>query len=667
MEDPSDACRLCGSQLQGSQRRWLFHQAPQRPDLRVLLAHVCREAPRRGDGRGEFLCGKCAQALGRVFRFDAVIARVQALSLTRLRHLLEEKERLARCLRHLQARRSPEASLPPSPAGAPQRLDAPYLRLLQDDMALSGLECWAEPGAGGSPCQNRWCPGCHGLRVPDADYEWVCGRPRPLGAGSPALPLCRDKSQSMPLVLRAGLGGPRGHGGSLLSLRAGSCSLLSLDSLAGPEPLGEALRALRGIGQRALRVPRGSRIPVLAKRAAPSGPPREMEEEEEEEQEEEEEEFEDEFIPLGVKTLGGRRLRCQELTGRLAAAEEELRSLRAKTGGWAPEDAGVPPEPGEGPGPGRSRERLLGALVRCLHSKEAALQDCLAALESLAPPGAEPPAPESLVRHLCGRLKDRDQALERTLADHSLALEQEQQERGRLQGALQDQDRELGRLAAALRTGERTLHALRETLEQKELESGQLASLCAMAQDTWRRQDQTRALALKEMEELVAALQAALASSTKDLEVLAASLDAPGPGLLQRLQEQERLLAEALAQRARLAAEMEARLQGALAAQAAAEQQLQGQLRGCTQALAGRAREAAALRGRLARQEGALAERAAALVQCRGELARLRGLLEERDHALAKAAREAEEKDRQLQKLQASWLQRGAGGMKQTL
>lgn len=60
---------------------------------------------------------------------------------------------------------------------------------------------------------------------------------------------------------------------------------------------------------------------------------------------------------------------------------------------------------------------------------------------------------------------------------------------------------------------------LRETLEQKELERGQLASLCAMAQDAWRRQDQTRALALKEMEELVAALQAALASSTKDLEV----------------------------------------------------------------------------------------------------------------------------------------------------
>ncbi|KAH1183442.1 hypothetical protein KIL84_004934 [Mauremys mutica] len=256
MEEQSDACRLCGSQLQGSQRRWLFHRGPQRPDLRVLLAHVCREAPRRGDGRGEFLCGKCAQALGRVFRFDTVIARVQALSLERLRRLLEEKERLARCLRHLHARRSPTGSLPLSPAGAPQRPAGPYQRLLQEDLALAGFECWAEPGARGSPCQNRWCPGCHGLRVPDADYEWVCGTPRQLGARSPALPLCRDKSQSLPLVLRAGLGGSGGPGGSLCSLR--SCSLLSL---AEPEPLGEALRALRGIGRRALRVPRGSRIP----------------------------------------------------------------------------------------------------------------------------------------------------------------------------------------------------------------------------------------------------------------------------------------------------------------------------------------------------------------------------------------------------------------------
>ncbi|XP_030398918.1 uncharacterized protein LOC115640297 [Gopherus evgoodei] len=426
-------------------------------------------------------------------------------------------------------------------------------------MALAGFECWAELGAGGSPCQNRWCPGCHGLRVPDADYEWVCGTPRQLGARSPALPLCRNKSQSMPLVLHAGLGGSGGHGGSLRFLH--SCSFLSLASLAGPDPLGEALRALRGIGRRALRVPRGSRIPVLVRRAAPSAPPREMEEGEEEEEEEEEEEIDD-FVPLGVQALGGHQLRRRELTGavegltgRLAATEEKLRSLQAKTGGWAPEDAGVPSAPEEGP----SREGLLGVLAQCLHSKEAALQDCLAALESLASPGAEPPAPESLAPHLCRRLKERDQVLERILADHFLELERE---RGRLQGALRDKDRDLGQLAAALRTGEQTLHALRETLEQKELERAQLASLCAMAQDTWRRQDQSRALALKEMEELVAALQAALASSNRDLEVLAESRAAPAPALLQRLREQEGLLAEALAARAQLAAEMEAQLQG---------------------------------------------------------------------------------------------------------
>ncbi|XP_067416340.1 doublesex- and mab-3-related transcription factor A2-like [Emydura macquarii macquarii] len=309
MEELGDTCRLCGSELQGNQRRWLFHRDPRPPDLRLLLAHVLgREPPRRGDGRGEFLCGKCAQALGRLFRFDAVIARVQALSLERLRRLLVEKERLARCLRHLHARRGPDAGLAP---GA-QPPDPSYQRLLQEELALSGLECWAEgggPGAGSPPCQNRWCHGCHGLRVADSDYEWVCRTPRRLGAGSPTLPLCRDKSQSMPLVLGAGAGG---HRGSRLSLRSGSlgtassCSLLSLDALAGPETLGQALRALRGVGRRALRAPRGSRIPVLAGRAAPPALPREMEEDAEED-----EDLGDEFLPLGVKVRREMRERTQ--------------------------------------------------------------------------------------------------------------------------------------------------------------------------------------------------------------------------------------------------------------------------------------------------------------------------------------------------------------------
>ncbi|XP_067416353.1 myomegalin-like [Emydura macquarii macquarii] len=340
------------------------------------------------------------------------------------------------------------------------------------------------------------------------------------------------------------------------------------------------------------------------------------------------------FSP-SLQDLGGRRLPALtgavgQLMGRLVAAEAELRSLRAKMGGPPTEDVGVP----SGPGPMRGQEWLLGPLARCLHSKEAALQDCLAALETLAPPGAEPPALETLVLHLCQRLKERDQALERHLADGASARAQDQRELTRLRETLRDKDADLGRLVAALRAGEQTVHALREMLEQKELEQGQLSSLCAVAQDAWCQQDQTRALALQEKEELVAALQAALTSSTKDMEVLAESLEGPSPGLLQRLREQEGLLAEALAERARLGAAMETRLQEALAAQAAAEQQLQDQLRGCTQALAERAQEAGALRGRLAQQAGALAEGATALAWCQAELAQVRGLLEERDQAL---------------------------------
>lgn len=403
MENSGSACRLCGSGLQGAQRRWLFHRAPPHADLRRALAQVLGQAPGRGDGRSEFLCGKCAQALGRLSRLDAVAAQVRALSIHHLRRLREEKERLTGCLRHLSTRCSP----PTSPAsGARSPLPAPFRAEHKG------------PGVTGSPCPSRRCGSCHGLRVSEVDYEWVCGTPRPLGAGSPALPLCRDKSQSLPLVLRAGAGGHRGSQLSLRSASLGSGSLLSLDGLGGLEPLAEVQRALQGIGWRALRVPPGSRIPVLARRGAPCWEPAELE---------------DEFLLLGMQALGGQELpgAIAGLTGRLAAAEEELRSLRAR-----PEAHECTPEP----------------------------------------------------------------------------------ELGRLRGALRDKDRDLSRLAAALRRAEQTMHALRETLERKELARGQLAAFCAAAQAAWRWRDRARNRALRDKDELVTTLRAALASGTQDLE-----------------------------------------------------------------------------------------------------------------------------------------------------
>lgn len=306
MESPNNFCRLCGTILRGNHRRWLFGRSTSgsRPDLLVVLSYVLsRGPPERGDGRGEFLCGKCAQALSRVYRFDTVIARVQALSIDRLQRLLSEKDQLARSLRYLYARRFPDDSDPVAYVGqeiSASIADLPhvrYQRLLQDDMALSEYECWAseaDSSRQGTPCRKRQCRSCHGLRVEDADYEWVCQTPRRLGMLSPIFPLCRDKSQSMPTVHRAG---------SQVSLRsqslgeAESCSMLSLDTLPEPDVAWEALRVLRGIGGRRLRAPLGSKIPVLAGTTPRVSTPRR----ESPLEEEVFEEMVDEFMPLESK------------------------------------------------------------------------------------------------------------------------------------------------------------------------------------------------------------------------------------------------------------------------------------------------------------------------------------------------------------------------------
>nr|XP_029542650.1 myomegalin-like isoform X4 [Oncorhynchus nerka] len=91
-----EACRICARELCGNQRRWIFHPAS-KLNLQVLLSHALgRELTR--DGRGEFACSKCAFMLDRMYRFDTVIARVEALSLERLHKLLLEKDRLRQCI-----------------------------------------------------------------------------------------------------------------------------------------------------------------------------------------------------------------------------------------------------------------------------------------------------------------------------------------------------------------------------------------------------------------------------------------------------------------------------------------------------------------------------------------------------------------------------------------
>ena len=91
-----ETCRICARELCGNQRRWIFHPAA-KLNLQVLLSYALgRELTR--DGRGEFACSKCIFMLDRMYRFDTVIARVEALSIERLHRLLSEKHRLRQCV-----------------------------------------------------------------------------------------------------------------------------------------------------------------------------------------------------------------------------------------------------------------------------------------------------------------------------------------------------------------------------------------------------------------------------------------------------------------------------------------------------------------------------------------------------------------------------------------
>nr|XP_026653025.1 myomegalin isoform X2 [Zonotrichia albicollis] len=184
-------CRICGRELCGNQRRWIFHTAA-KLNLQVLLSHVLgRELCR--DGRSEFACSKCAFMLDRIYRFDTVIARIEALSIERLQKLLLEKDRLKFCIASMYRRNNDDSSAEDRAGEGTVDLsnlpDARYAALLQEDFTYSGFEYWMdqeehglEPhschGSEGAGSRPRRCRGCAALRVADADYEAICKVPR---------------------------------------------------------------------------------------------------------------------------------------------------------------------------------------------------------------------------------------------------------------------------------------------------------------------------------------------------------------------------------------------------------------------------------------------------------------------------------------------------------
>ncbi|XP_016298437.1 myomegalin-like [Sinocyclocheilus anshuiensis] len=170
-----EACRICAHELRGNQRRWIFHPAA-KLNLQVLLSHALRRGLQR-DGRREFICSKCCFMLDRMFRFDTVIARVQALSLERLRRLLQEREQLRQCITALYNKNNGLES-----SGPTEAVHGEYCALLQEDLMYCMQESWAGDEEEALECSHNprcsRCRDCRALRVPDSHYEAVCKVPR---------------------------------------------------------------------------------------------------------------------------------------------------------------------------------------------------------------------------------------------------------------------------------------------------------------------------------------------------------------------------------------------------------------------------------------------------------------------------------------------------------
>uniref|UniRef100_A0A8D2QJ58 Phosphodiesterase 4D interacting protein n=1 Tax=Zonotrichia albicollis TaxID=44394 RepID=A0A8D2QJ58_ZONAL len=131
--------------------------------------------------------------LDRIYRFDTVIARIEALSIERLQKLLLEKDRLKFCIASMYRRNNDDSSAEDRAGEGTVDLsnlpDARYAALLQEDFTYSGFEYWMdqeehglEPhschGSEGAGSRPRRCRGCAALRVADADYEAICKVPR---------------------------------------------------------------------------------------------------------------------------------------------------------------------------------------------------------------------------------------------------------------------------------------------------------------------------------------------------------------------------------------------------------------------------------------------------------------------------------------------------------
>ncbi|XP_067868677.1 CDK5 regulatory subunit-associated protein 2 isoform X2 [Heterodontus francisci] len=215
-------CRVCASELQGNQRRWIFQTSGKRR-LQIVLSSVLGYTISR-DGQGEFLCSKCAFMLEKVLKYDIIISRVKTVASERLQMLTAEKEQLIQCIVHLYFRYNGKSKISQykkhiSTEDA-NRPSLQYSMLLQDESVLS--EFWtpgrsSKESLGCSSCwrmftaghRMRTCLCSDSKRVADLFCDLVCSIPRLTmrsgltGNVHPSLSSSQSQSMCFDLVQRS--------------------------------------------------------------------------------------------------------------------------------------------------------------------------------------------------------------------------------------------------------------------------------------------------------------------------------------------------------------------------------------------------------------------------------------------------------------------------------
>ncbi|XP_067865254.1 myosin-11 isoform X2 [Heterodontus francisci] len=603
-----EQCRVCASELKGTQRRWIFNTRTA-VNLQVVLSHVLGQQVTR-DGESEFLCGKCAFSLERVYRFDTVIARVQALSIEKIQRLLMEKDRLVQCLSYHHKQQHPSAKEQDITSDSANLPRVQYNALLQDDLVMSEYECWSEHSRSDlNPCvcQHKNCSGCSAIRVSDSTYESVCKIPRRLAralAKGHLFQLSKKKSQSMPLDwLRA----PEQRASSCSSVQSlytdgpdpssRSLSVSSLgaglssdresedqvfdDSMSPSSTLDQSLAAMvqwiRGISYRPVHTLPSSKIPIhirndaRATSSCSETPRRRLSFGRDEGSFWElKSEFSAEYLPFNLEKFlkheskpDGLQETVRQLNEQLQAARNLIQTLegRLKDTDTSGQELGLQT-------PGKSHLGLCSHGTKCqqqmiqhlaceLHSKEQLLQECVELLKQMAS-GARSVTDVNtdMVEKLRARLKERDEALERSADERFAAIEERETEVEQLRVALREKDRDLSRLGDVLTCNEDMINMLNHTMKKKDNVIKQLETLCESLKEVWSQRDEERMHALREKDRIIAQLQTALQNCAKDLEALTDSLLSQGlehgsdssTSLYLQLKDKEQLLSQVLSE-----------------------------------------------------------------------------------------------------------------------